>query len=152
MTAHWPALLVLAAALLVWSPGTVLAARRRDAVRGAAPRRPEPVGGPSSRTRRRLLSALVGLATALAVGGPAGLAVGAVVAVLGERWLRAGHGSDGDGAALARELPVACDLLGVCLSAGVPVVAALAAVGAAVPAPLGAQLGGVASLCRLGAE
>jgi pilus assembly protein TadC len=47
---------------------------------------------------------------------------------------------------------VACDLLGVCLSAGVPVVAALTAVGAAVPAPLGPQLGGVASLCGLGAE
>ena len=55
-------------------------------------------------------------------------------------------------AALRRDLPGACDLIGVCLAAGVPVAGALAAVGDAVPGPLGAQLRTVAALYRLGAE
>ena len=55
-------------------------------------------------------------------------------------------------AALVRDLPGACDLLAVCLAAGVPVASALAAVGSAVPAPLGPQLQATAHLYRLGAE
>jgi pilus assembly protein TadC len=57
-----------------------------------------------------------------------------------------------DAAAVRRDLPVACDLLAVCLAAGVPVSGALTAVGAAVPAPLGGALRAVASLYRLGAD
>jgi pilus assembly protein TadC len=49
------------------------------------------------------------------------------------------------------ELPAACDLLGVCLGAGMPPAGALAAVGAAIPAPLGPVLHDVAALYRLGA-
>jgi pilus assembly protein TadC len=55
-------------------------------------------------------------------------------------------------AARSRELPGACDLLAVALSAGLPVGEALSAVGVAVPPPLGAELRRVAALYRLGAE
>jgi pilus assembly protein TadC len=94
------------------------------------------------------------LAAGLLVGGVQGAAGAAVIAVVGERSLR-GAGGDrhaADSAALMRDLPGACDLLGVCLAAGVPVGAALAAVGAAVPGPLGPHLAGVAAVSRLGAE
>jgi Flp pilus assembly protein TadB len=150
----WPAALALATALLVWSPGTRLTAHRVRTLR--APPAPAAVGGPalSSRRRRRLLAGAAGLAAGLLVGGLSGAVVATVVAVLGERWLR---GREGDArlderTALTRELPSACDLLGVCLSAGLPVATALAAVGAAVPAPLGPYLASVAALSRLGAE
>jgi pilus assembly protein TadC len=53
---------------------------------------------------------------------------------------------------LVRDLPAACDLLGVCLAAGLPVEAALEAVGGAVGGPLGAHLRSVAALFRLGAD
>jgi pilus assembly protein TadC len=101
-----------------------------------------------------LLAAAAGLAAGLLVGGVPGAALAPVVAVVGERWLRGagGHGPGEGTRALLRDLPGACDLLGVCLSAGVPVGRALAAVGAAVPAPLGPHLAGVAALSRLGAD
>jgi pilus assembly protein TadC len=151
--AVWPDLLALAAAVLVWSPQARLTAHR---VRSLGPP-PEPAdvanAGPT-RHRRWLLAGTAGVAAGLLVGGLSGAAVAPVVAVLGERWLRgAGEGGDADDrTALLRELPAACDLLGVCLSAGVPVSTALAAVGAAVPAPLGPHLAGVAALARLGAD
>jgi pilus assembly protein TadC len=48
------------------------------------------------------------------------------------------------------DLPVACDLLAVCLAAGAPVAVALAAVGEAVPGPVGRALAEVAARTRLG--
>jgi pilus assembly protein TadC len=88
------------------------------------------------------------------VGSGAGLVTAGVVAVGGERLLR--RASPDERAvtrrALLRDLPGACDLIGVCLAAGVPVAGALAAVGEAVPGPLGAHLRTVAALYRLGAE
>jgi pilus assembly protein TadC len=148
----WPALLGLAAALLLWSPQSRLTALRLRALQSA----PEPEAvparpGPPAR-RRWFLAGTAGLAAGLLVGGILGIVVAAGAGVLGERWLRGGDLGAAERAALARELPAACDLLGVCLSAGVPVGAALAAVGAAVPAPLGPHLAGVAALSRLGAE
>ncbi|TQN37749.1 type II secretion system protein F (GspF) [Blastococcus colisei] len=80
----------------------------------------------------------------------AGVAVG--VGVVAERCLRGADVEADERIALSRELPSACDLLGVCLSAGVPVGAALAAVSAAVPQPLARHLAAVAALGRLGAE
>jgi len=76
------------------------------------------------------------------------------VTVGAERLLRARAAGDRQAAqgALVRELPIACDLLGVCLTAGVPVAGALAAVGEATPAPLGPELRGVAALYRMGAD
>jgi pilus assembly protein TadC len=150
----WPAVLALTAALLIWSPGSRLTAHRVQGLR--APAGPADVGGARAPTARRrwLLAGAAGLAGGLVVGGLSGAVVAPVVAVLGERWLRAteGDGRADESNALIRELPGACDLLGVCLAAGVPVPAALAAVGAAVPAPLGPYLTGVAAVSRLGAE
>lgn len=162
MSAHavWPALLAVAA-LLLWPPDRSLAVRRRRALlpagvaageSGARPdRRPGSVPGV---VRRWVLAGAAGLACALLVGGGVGVVAAVGVAFGGERLLRR-TGPDQAGefrAALGRELPGACDLMAVCLAAGVPVGGALAAVGEAVPAPLGAHLRGVAALYRLGAE
>jgi pilus assembly protein TadC len=147
-----PAVLALSAALLLWSPATRLTAHRVRALR--APREPVDAQPLSAAARRRLLAGVSALAACLLVGGLAGVVLAAVIAVLGEGWSRRGAQDGGaeDRAALIRELPGACDLLGVCLAAGVPVGAALAAVGAAVPTPLGPHLSGVAALLRLGGE
>ena len=95
-----------------------------------------------------------GAAVGLLIGGGAGLVGAVVVALCGERLLRTATPDASVVAAtgLLRDLPGACDLLGVCLAAGVPVAGALAAVGDAVPGPVGAQLRTVAALYRLGAE
>ena len=147
-----PPLLALAVALLVWSPRTRLARLRLEQLRPRArPALLEP-GAPASRRRRWLLAGVAGLAVGVLVGGLPGVLVAAGATALGERALRGREELDGGGAALERELPGACDLLGVCLAAGVPVGAALAAVGAAVPVPLGRHLVGVAALSRLGAD
>jgi pilus assembly protein TadC len=70
----------------------------------------------------------------------------------GERLLRNREDDDRHvRAALLRDLPGACDLLGVCLAAGLPVAGALAAVATATGPPLGAHLADVAALYRLGA-
>jgi pilus assembly protein TadC len=148
----WPAALALAGAALLWSPGSRLAAHRVRTLR-APPAGPPRTSLPPS-IRRRLLAGTIGLAAGLLIGGILGAVLAPVVAVAGARWLRRGDGNAAaeDRAALLRELPGACDLLAVCLAAGVPVGAALTAVGAAVPAPLGPQLSGVAAVSRLGAE
>jgi pilus assembly protein TadC len=101
-----------------------------------------------------LLAGTAGVAVGVLVGGGAGAALGIAVTVGGERLLRTRAAGDGQAArsALVRELPAACDLLGVCLTAGVPVAGAMAAVGEAAPAPLGPELRGVAALYRMGAD
>jgi pilus assembly protein TadC len=146
----WPAVLALSGVLLLWSPGAALTVHRLRTLR------PPPGHGPARVPIRRrwLMAGAAGLAAGLVVGGLSGLVVAPVVAVAGERWLRRADGTSraGDRTALTRELPGACDLLSVCLSAGVPVGAALAAVGAAVPSPLGPHLAGVAAVVGLGAE
>jgi hypothetical protein len=151
----WPGVLALAVALLLWSPPARLAADRVRALR-----RPSwelarvPDGQDAAARRRWLLAGAAGLAVGLLVGGITGVVVGAGVALAGGRWLRSPGGDGGreGGTELVRELPAACDLLAVCLSAGLPVGTALAAVGAAVPGPLGPHLTAVAALSRLGAE
>jgi Flp pilus assembly protein TadB len=147
----WLPLLALALALLLWSPGAAAVARRARFLRPAPP--PAVRSRPSVR-RTWLLAGTAGLAAGLLAGGAAGLVVGGIVTAGGERLLRRGPPAEQQATrtALVRELPGACDLLAVCLSSGVPVAGALAAVGTAVPAPLGARLGAVASLYRLGAE
>jgi pilus assembly protein TadC len=147
-------LLGLSAALLLWSPRRELLLRRVGLVTGT--RRPVLRGGiatPPAR-RHRLLSGAAGLTTGLLLGGAFGIAAGIAVAVAVERLLRRAEPDDGAAlrAAVRRDLPGACDLLGVCLAAGLPVGGALQAVGAALPEPLGRQLLAVAALYRLGAE
>jgi pilus assembly protein TadC len=104
--------------------------------------------------RRWGLAGAAGLSAWLLLGGTTGLLGGAALVVGGERLLRRAAPDAGAEARMARvrELPGACDLLAVLLSAGVPVGGALAAVGQAVPVPLGTDLQNVAALYRLGAE
>ncbi|MFD2091660.1 type II secretion system F family protein [Blastococcus deserti] len=149
----WELLLALAAALALWSPRTALAAHRVRSLR-APPEPPDVAGVAGPTSTRRLLAGAAGLAAGLLVGGLPGVVVATVVAVLAERWLAGAAGGDGphDRTSLLRDLPGACDLLALCLTAGVPVGAALTAVGGAVPAPLGRHLSDVAALLRLGAE
>jgi pilus assembly protein TadC len=81
-----------------------------------------------------------------------GVGVAGLVAAVGERLLRRGGREDPRaGPAPGADLPVVCDLLAVCLEAGLPVGGALAAVATALPGPLGPELTTVAGLYRLGA-
>jgi pilus assembly protein TadC len=94
-----------------------------------------------------------GAVVALLVGGAIGAALGFVVAGA-SGWLlhwRAGR-TDALGPSRRAELPIAADLLAVCLLAGLPVGAALGAVAEAVTGSLAAELRCVANLHRLGAE
>jgi Flp pilus assembly protein TadB len=153
----WPSVLALTAALLVWSPGRTALVRRLRAVTGTgrSSRSLSVVSrSPTALARRRLLAGATGLTTGLLVGGTAGAVVGIGTAVATDRALRRSAADDGRvrHAALIRDLPGACDLLGVCLAAGLPVGGALEAVGNALPEPLGPRLSAVAALYRLGAE
>jgi Flp pilus assembly protein TadB len=143
------ALLLLAAALLVWprAPGPAARLTRVDPVTAVAP------GAPAGPLRRRALAALAGAVVLGVAGvGPGSLLVAVGVAVGVERWARRGAatGAD-DGARVRDDLPLVCDLLAVCLAAGTPVPGALGAVGAAAGGPLGRVLAGVAARLQLGA-
>jgi pilus assembly protein TadC len=83
-----------------------------------------------------------------------GVLAAGVVAVAGDRLLRQAvrDGPRTARAALLRDLPAACDLLAVCLAAGLPVAGALAAVGESDAGPVGDHLRRAAALYRLGAE
>jgi Flp pilus assembly protein TadB len=169
-----PALLALAAALLLWLPaGAVRRARARDLLpvaghgptaaahaRGQAAGRssanpqssdqPTRSAGPPGRYRRWAGAGTAGVAVLVLLGGgPGGAVAGLGVAVLAERLLRRSGGPPPGDA--VRDLPVACDLLAVCLAAGTPIGAAVAAVSEAVAGPLGAQLDRVGAHYRLGA-
>ncbi len=156
----WPVLVLGAVALLLWSPPREVVVRRARVVGRSTSR---PGNGPPPGTRLRfpgnaggrrwLVAGAAGMSLGVLMGGAVGAGLAMAVAVGAERLLRAA-GADGQAArtALIRDLPGACDLLGVCLGAGVPVVGALAAVGEAAPAPLGPELRAVAALYRMGAE
>ena len=134
------AALALAVALLVWAPR---ADRRRSGfLRSPRGRRPAVRHPAASTPRTRLLLAGgAALAVGLLIGGGMGLLRKAVPG-----------GQDATRTALLGDLPAACDLIAVCLAAGVPVPGALAAVGEAAPEPLGGHLRRVAALYRLGAD
>ena len=150
----WLALLLGSVALLLWASPRDAVARRAGALRPAAVRRAGGTRsiGPGPASRRWLLAGAAGLAVGLLVGGGPGVGLGIGVVAGGERLLRSREGGQRAGPALVRDLPATCDLLGVCLGAGVPVAGALAAVAEATPAPLGAELRGVAALYRMGAD
>ena len=147
-----PAALALAAALLLWVPR---ADSRRIGLLRTARRRQSEVREAASAPRRRVaVAGGAALAVGLLIGGGTGLVAAGVVAVVAERLMRTAvpDQQQATRAALVRDLPAACDLIAVCLAAGVPVPGALAVVGEAAPEPLGAQLRHVAALYRLGAE
>ena len=154
-----PAVVTLAVALLIWSPHDVLAGRRARALCRADGREPPRTTAlraerPPPAWRRWAIAAAAGLAVGLLMGGALGAGAAVGVTLGGERLLR--HREPGDEhevrAALLSDLPGACDLLAVCLAAGMPVSGALAAVGEAAGASLGPELRGVAALYRLGAD
>jgi pilus assembly protein TadC len=144
---------LLAAAVALWpDPGRLVTLRlqslgwRRDAARRqSGPVRAE---GP---LRRWLLAAGAAVAVGVLLGGALGLGAAVAVLLLAERGLRRLPDSRASDARLLRELPVACDLLAVCVAAGIPLPGALAAVAGAVPGALGAELERVAGMTRLGA-
>lgn len=118
-------------------------------LRSRPSRTPRP-GGPLT---KRAAAAGLGLAVALAVGGPIGVAVGAALGIAANRLIprlesAAARRRRHDRAA---ELPLTLDLLGVCLRAGMPLVAALETVADALPGPFSDDLRVVAGLQRLGA-
>ena len=149
------AVALLAAALALWVPPDAARRRRVQALVGPPGPRPRSrfaPGAPPGPLRRWAEAAVAGTAASLLLGGGLGAALaGAGVAVGVERLLRRAGAPPEDAALLAPDLPVACDLLAVCLTAGTPVGAALTAVGGAVPGPLGDRLVAVGSLYRLGA-
>jgi pilus assembly protein TadC len=148
------ALAFLAGVLLLWpSPAARRAARVRSLVGIPAEVAPAaaPAAVPVQAGRRLLLPAAAGVALALLVGGPLGAVAGLTAGVLADRLAgRAGETDPGE-AVVAAEVPVACDLLAVCLAAGLPVGAALGAVATALPGPAGDALALVAGRMRLGA-
>ena len=146
------AALALAAALLLWAPRTDLRVRRVESPPPADDGR-KGIAAPAPR-RRWLLAAGAALGVGLLIGGATGVIAAGVVAVAVDRALRRAVPDEraATRTALLRDLPGACDLVGVCLAAGVPVAGALSAVGDAVQDPLAAHLRTVAALYRLGAE
>jgi pilus assembly protein TadC len=157
VTAEVPGLALLAAALAVW-PAADAPVRARLRRLGGSPQRRgrSAAGGAGPRAERRvprpLLPAAVGVATALGAGGTTGLLLGVLSAGAAAWLLHRARGSGDGGAGAPGELPVACDLLAVCLAAGVPVGTALDGVGRSVADPLRAELLRVAAMYRLGAE
>jgi len=146
-------LALLAAALWVWPSQRTAVARRTSRLLPAPPTAGGERSGPGA-GRRWAMAGAAGVGTGLVLGGAVGLVAGLVVTVAAERLVtRAGRDRSAElRAAMARDLPGTCDLLAVCLSAGMPIGAALAAVGDAVPAPVGRHLRLVAAHSRLGGE
>ena len=146
------AALALGAALLLWVPRGM--GRRVTVLRMSGPREKPARRSAHPPRRRWLLAGGAAIAVGLLVGGAMGVLLAGVVAVAGERLLRRSVPDRRSvvRSGLLRDLPAACDLLAVCLAAGVPIGGALAAVGEADPGPVGDQLRRVAALYRLGAE
>ena len=152
------ALAALAAALAAWPvTGTARRRRVRRFSRTAGERWRRPAGSGrrrpmAARTRRWAYAAAAGAAAAVLAGSRWGPLLGAAAAVAVERLLRRSAAPTADDGGLVPALPLACDLLAVCLEAGIPPGSAVAAVAKVSPHPLGEVLSRVAGLYRLGAE
>lgn len=114
------------------------------------------VGGPAGLADPRITRAvavLSGLTVAWVVGSLIGMVCGVGVAAVADRGLRK---LEPAAARRYREqrraaLPIALDLLAVCLRTGMPLVGAAETVAAALPGPLATDLATAAALQRLGA-
>jgi Flp pilus assembly protein TadB len=137
----------MTAPLVLAAVGLVLVGRRE--ARSRQSRLPR-LGG---RLTTRTAAASLGVAVALVVGGAVGAAVGVAAAVAAGRLIPRLEpaGARRRRQDRAAELPLTLDLLGVCLRAGMPLVAALETVADALPGPFSEDLRVVAGLQRLGA-
>jgi Flp pilus assembly protein TadB len=139
-----PTLLLLAAAVLLWSRAQQPHARlARLGVRRRGRRAPGP------KARRLALAASLGLPVGALVGWPLGPLAGAAVAVAAWRLARR-RTSPGDPDPLA--LAATWDLLAACLHAGLPVPAAVTAITDDLPADAGRALRATADLLAMGAD
>lgn len=116
-------------------------------------RLPAPLWAGTSAARMSV-AALVGVQVALVTGGPVGIGAGMLTGVLIARWL-----ARLEPTAVRRlrrqmtaDLPLAVDLLIVCLRAGRPIDSSLGVVAAAVGGPLGADLAACAARLELGGD
>ncbi|WP_152627693.1 type II secretion system F family protein [Streptacidiphilus melanogenes] len=99
---------------------------------------------------------LLGAGAAALLGGPTGWLLGAVVAVLGLRFLPAPPGPDErdrrrQSELLRSQLPLAADLLAGCMASWCPPDAAVAAVAEAMPEPMAGRLVAAAVQLSMGA-
>jgi pilus assembly protein TadC len=111
-----------------------------------------PGRGPGRVDPARSACAVAGLAVALLVAGPLGVAAGLVVALVGPVLLARAEprALRDEREQLARDLPLLLDLLGACLAGGAPLGAAADAVAAAVPGPAGRRLAAVSAALAVG--
>jgi Flp pilus assembly protein TadB len=105
-----------------------------------------------SPTLARAACALAGLAAWGVVGGVAGPVLAAAVVTLGPRGLARLSQSEDSEAVVARDLPLALDLLAACLIGGAVPAEAVQAVSAAVPGPCGDRLATVAARLAVGSD
>ena len=104
--------------------------------------------------RDLLLAAGVGLSAFMFLGGVPGCVVGLGAALAIRRWRGASSDTADSGLAgeVARQLPLAGDLLAACLEAGAGPREAAEAVGASMDGPVGQRLRHVAAELRMGQE
>lgn len=143
----------MSAAALALAAFGVLAAGRVPARTRVARAAASPDRGRRTSALPRVAAAGLGVAVALLVGGPAGPVAGVAAAVAAARVVRTLEParSRRRRERRAAELPLTLDLLGVCLRAGMPLVAALETVAHALPGAFSDDLRVVAGLQRLGA-
>ncbi|MCC2274715.1 type II secretion system F family protein [Streptomyces sp. ET3-23] len=102
-----------------------------------------------------LLAGGAGVVVLVLVGGAAGCLTGAAVAYGVWRWrrrVRRSTGSEVPAEDVARQLPIAADLLAACLAAGAGPREAAEAVGASLGGPVGERLAQAAAEVRLGGD
>ena len=141
-------LLGLAAAVLLHRPRT--ASRLADAM----PRPPTRPAQPRPDRFPQVACVVAGLALALLLTAPAGFVLGLAVGVGGPRVLRQLEPRQlrQEAAQLARDLPLALDLLAACLSGGAALATSVRAVADAVPGPCGRRFGQVAAAIAVGSS
>ena len=145
---------MVASAVLVGLAAAVLLHRPRACSRlaDAMPRQPAQSARPRPDRGPQLAFAVAGLALALVVAAPAGVLFGLAVGVGGPRVLQRLEPRQArqEAAQLARELPLALDLLAACLSGGAGLATSVRAVAEAMPGPCGRRFGQVATAIAVG--
>lgn len=145
---------MVASAVLVGLAAAVLLHRPRACSRlaDAMPRQPSQSARPRPDRGPQLAFAVAGLALALVVAAPAGVLFGLAVGVGGPRVLQRLEPRQArqEAAQLARELPLALDLLAACLSGGAGLATSVRAVAEAMPGPCGRRFGQVATAIAVG--